>query len=72
MDADVGPPGVNRPAAETAPANYDRAALEHVLALRPWRDWDEMAAWLRRDGVNDPGLNPDELRGLRQDAERAG
>jgi hypothetical protein len=63
-------PGEHRPEV-SGPGQYGKAALEHVLATGPWQGWDEMLSWLRSSGNNDPELNPDEMRGIRQDAERA-
>ncbi|WP_116051126.1 hypothetical protein [Amycolatopsis palatopharyngis] len=64
-------PGENRPEATTQPGQYGRAAIDHVLATEHWHGWEEMLSWLRASGNNDPELNPDEMRGIRQDAERA-
>ena len=38
------------------------SVIEHVLAVWPWHDWDELLEWLRGDGPGDPGFNPEELR----------
>lgn len=64
-------PGSNRPKLAGMPNQYDRRAVEHVLAVKHWLGWNEMLAWLRSTGIADPALTPDELRGFRQDAERA-
>jgi hypothetical protein len=50
---------------------YNRAAVSHLLGIYPWQQWEDMLDWLRSEGPNDPHLNPDEYRALRQDAERA-
>jgi hypothetical protein len=64
------PAGSNQP--ETArTAGYDRSAVAHVLGVASWREWEDMLGWLRSESPNDPSLNPDEYRVLRQDAERA-
>lgn len=63
-------PGANRPAG-TRPADYNRAALTHLLAVYPWQGWEDMLGWLRSEAPNDPFLNPDQYRAIRQDAERA-
>ncbi|WP_199430097.1 hypothetical protein [Qaidamihabitans albus] len=71
MATDRPQPGKNRHAAEVGPAHYDRSTVAYALSAGPWRDWDELLQWLRGDGPGASGLTPDELRGLRQDAERA-
>lgn len=67
----VNSPGANRPHARSAPAGYDRQAVEHLLSVRRWENWNELLEWLRSEGSNDPELEPGELRALRQDAEQA-
>lgn len=62
-------PGGNRPV--DLPGHYDREVVEHVLRVQYWQDWDDMLSWLRSTGITDPEITPDELRGLRQDAELA-
>ncbi|SFO86810.1 hypothetical protein SAMN05421810_101245 [Amycolatopsis arida] len=64
-------PGTGRRPARRPPADYGRATIRHVLTAGAWQGWDDMLQWLRTNGPNDPEINPDELRGLRQDAERA-
>lgn len=53
------------------PARYNRTAVAHVASAGDWDGWEEMLDWLRSNGPSDPELTPDELRGIRQDAERA-
>ncbi|WP_410585968.1 hypothetical protein [Amycolatopsis sp. lyj-23] len=50
---------------------FDRAAVETVLAAGDWAGWDDLLEWLRTDGPGVPELAPGALRGIRQDAERA-
>jgi hypothetical protein len=52
-------------------AGYHRHTVEYVFEEGPWEGWSELLEWLRADGVSDPQLDPDALRGLRQDAEQA-
>jgi hypothetical protein len=61
----------NTSPAGSDPTAYGREAVEHVLAESDWRGWEDMLEWLRATGPGDPVLSPGELRGLRQDAERA-
>lgn len=62
-------------AGQSAPGDpspcYSRSAVEHVLAVGAWRPWGDLLEYLRGDGPGDPGLDPDQLQDLRQDAERA-
>ena len=67
----VNSPGANRPRARAAPTGYGRQAVEHLLSVRRWEDWHELLEWLRSEGINDPELEPGELRALRQDVEQA-
>lgn len=53
------------------PTGYHRSTVEYVVTQGPWEGWSELLEWLRTDGVSDPGLDPDTLRALRQDAEQA-
>ncbi len=64
-------PGGDRPAPRRKPAQYSRTAVAHVTSAGDWHGWEEMLDWLRSNGPSDPDLTPDELRGIRQDAERA-
>ncbi|PRX48637.1 hypothetical protein B0I33_104454 [Prauserella shujinwangii] len=64
-------PGSDRPGGNAPAGGYGRSTVAYALEAGPWRSWDELLQWLRGDGLSAPGLTPDELRGLRQDAERA-
>jgi hypothetical protein len=63
-------PGANRTPADVGRGYYDRSTVAYLATVR-WRDWDELLEWLRSEGLNDPHLNSEEVRGVRQDAERA-
>lgn len=53
------------------PGHFDRRCVAYAVSQFPWQSWDEMLGWLRGEGPSARGLNPDQLRGLRQAAERA-
>lgn len=50
---------------------FDRAAVQTVLATGDWAGWDDLLGWLRSEGPGVRELSPGALRGVRQDAERA-
>ena len=56
---------------EPTNTGYDQRAVEHVLTVARWHDWQDLLEWLRGEAPNDPLLSPGEYRALRQDAERA-
>jgi RNA polymerase-interacting CarD/CdnL/TRCF family regulator len=50
--------------------DYDASDVQHLLRVKPWRSYDEMIDWLRREGDADNELTPGEVGHLIDDLSR--
>jgi hypothetical protein len=50
--------------------DYEESDVRHLLKVRPWRSYDEMISWLRREGDADSRLTTSEVGHLVNDLSR--
>ncbi|HEX5595426.1 MAG TPA: hypothetical protein VFX61_05285 [Micromonosporaceae bacterium] len=50
--------------------DYDASDVKHLMDVKSWKNYDEMIAWLKRDGYDDNELTPGEVDHLLQDLNR--